>query len=33
MYCDVGDAGKLLEKYWRYLVDDILYVLRQALHN
>ena len=33
MYCDVGDAGKRFEKYWRYLVDDILYVRRQAVRN
>jgi hypothetical protein len=33
MYCDVGDAGKLFDKYWRYFVDDILYVRRMALRN
>lgn len=33
MYCDVGDAGKLFERYWRYLVDDFLYMRRQALRN
>ncbi|KAM0902849.1 hypothetical protein ACQ4PT_019101 [Festuca glaucescens] len=33
MFCDVGDAGKLFEKYWRYLVDDIVYIRRQALRN
>ncbi|KAM0925379.1 hypothetical protein ACQ4PT_004242 [Festuca glaucescens] len=33
MYCDAGDAGKLFERYWRYLVDDFLYMRRQALRN
>lgn len=33
MYRDVGDAGKLFDKYWKYLVDDILYTRRRALQN
>jgi hypothetical protein len=33
MYCDVGDAGKLFENYWRYLVDDFVHIRRQALRN
>ncbi|KAM0926706.1 hypothetical protein ACQ4PT_003685 [Festuca glaucescens] len=33
MFCDVGDAGKLFDRYWKYLVDDILYIRRKALQN
>ena len=31
MHCDVGDAASLFEKYWRYMTDDIVCMIRNAL--
>ena len=31
MHCEIGDAAALFEKYWRYMTDDIVCMIRNAL--
>lgn len=33
MFCDVGNASVLFNKYWTYMSQDILYGVRRALRN
>lgn len=33
VYCDVGNARTLFDKYWKYMADDIAYRIRVAVNN